>query len=162
MSKGNDAALRLVVVDDSVEDAEAIVSGLRNAGIAIRPQRPASADELSALLSGQAVDLVLVARSSRAIPFDEAMQLVVSSGKDIPVLALFDDIDAAGVAAAIGSGARDRVARQAAAIAAGGAQRMGRPRSAPRPAPARGPGPRNRTPLRCADRILARPHRLRA
>ena len=36
MSKGTDAALRLVVVDDSVEDAEAIVSGLRNAGIAAR------------------------------------------------------------------------------------------------------------------------------
>ena len=106
MSKGNDAALRLVVVDDSVEDAEAIVSGLRNAGIAIRPQRPASAEELSALLSGQAVDLVLASRTAQAIPFDEAMQLVVGSGKDIPVLALFDDIDAAGVAAAIAAGAR--------------------------------------------------------
>ncbi|GAA5007139.1 EAL domain-containing protein [Pseudoluteimonas lycopersici] len=106
MSKGTDAALRLVVVDDSVEDAEAIVSGLRNAGIAIRPQRPASAEELSTLLSGQAIDLVLASRSAQAIPFDEAMQLVVGSGKDIPVLVLFDDIDAAGVAAALGAGAR--------------------------------------------------------
>ena len=106
MSKGTDAALRLVVVDDSVEDAEAIVSGLRNAGIAIRPQRPASAEELSALLSGQAIDLVLASRRAQAISFDEAIQLVVGSGKDIPVLALFDDIDAAGVAAATGAGAR--------------------------------------------------------
>ncbi|HET7127067.1 MAG TPA: EAL domain-containing protein [Lysobacter sp.] len=106
MSKGNDAALRLVVVDDSVEDAEAIVSGLRNAGIAIRPQRPASAEELSALLSGQAVDLVLAARGAKAIPFDEAAQIVAASGKDIPLLALFDDIDASGVIAAIAAGAR--------------------------------------------------------
>lgn len=106
MSKGTDAALRLVVVDDSVEDAEAIVSGLRNAGIAIRPQRPASPEELSELLSGQAIDLVLASRRSRAIPFDEAMQLVLGSGKDIPVLALFDDIDVAGVTAALGAGAR--------------------------------------------------------
>jgi len=106
MSKGTDAALRLVVVDDSVEDAEAIVSGLRNAGIAIRPQRPASPEELSALLAGQAIDLILAARRSQAISFDEATQLVAGSGKDIPVLALFDDIDAAGVSAAIGAGAR--------------------------------------------------------
>ena len=106
MSKGTDAALRLVVVDDSVEDAEAIVSTLRNAGIAIRPQRPASPEEFSKQLAGQTIDLVLAARSARAVPFDEAMQLVVGSGKDIPVLALFDDIDAAGVSAAISAGAR--------------------------------------------------------
>ncbi len=106
MSKGNDAALRLVVVDDSVEDAEAIVSGLRNAGIAIRPQRPATPEELSALLSGQAIDLVLASRRSQAVPFDQAAQLVAGSGKDIPLLALFDDVDATGVSAAIAAGAR--------------------------------------------------------
>ena len=32
--------LRLLIVDDSVEAAEAIVSGLRNGGIAVRPSRP--------------------------------------------------------------------------------------------------------------------------
>ena len=33
MQNGTDTALRLMIVDDSVEDAEAIVSALRNAGI---------------------------------------------------------------------------------------------------------------------------------
>ena len=42
MPNGTDIALRLMIVDDSVEDAEAIVSTLRNAGIAVRPLRPAS------------------------------------------------------------------------------------------------------------------------
>ena len=37
MAKSTDNALRLMIIDDSVEDAEAIVSGLRNAGIAVRP-----------------------------------------------------------------------------------------------------------------------------
>ena len=54
MQKSQDTALRLMIVDDSVEEAEAIVSGLRNAGIAVRPLRPASADELATMLSGQA------------------------------------------------------------------------------------------------------------
>jgi poly(3-hydroxybutyrate) depolymerase len=40
MQFGKDMALRLLIVDDSVEAAEAIVSGLRNAGIAVRPSRP--------------------------------------------------------------------------------------------------------------------------
>ena len=36
MQNGSDSALRLVIVDDSVEDAEAIVSAMRNAGIEFR------------------------------------------------------------------------------------------------------------------------------
>ena len=34
-------ALRLMLVDDQVNEAEAIVSGMRNAGVAVRPLRPA-------------------------------------------------------------------------------------------------------------------------
>ena len=58
------------------------------------------------LAPGQAIDLVLASRRSQAIPFDETAQLVASSGKDIPLLALFDEVDAAGISAAIGGGAR--------------------------------------------------------
>ena len=56
MANGPDTALRLMIVDDSVEDAEAIVSAMRNAGIAVRPLRPASAEELGTMLGGQAID----------------------------------------------------------------------------------------------------------
>ena len=64
MANGSDTALRLMIVDDSVEDAEAIVSAMRNAGIAVRPLRPASADELGAMLGAQAIDLVLASQQS--------------------------------------------------------------------------------------------------
>ena len=37
MQNSNDITLRLVIVDDSGENAEAIVSALRNSGIAVRP-----------------------------------------------------------------------------------------------------------------------------
>ena len=59
MQNGSDTALRLMIVDDSVEDAESIVSAMRNAGIAVRPLRPASADELQSMLGAQPIDLVL-------------------------------------------------------------------------------------------------------
>lgn len=101
-----DIALRLLIVDDRVEDAEAIVSGLRNAGIAVRPLRAASPEEFSAALSGQSVDMVLAALSSAAVPFASVLQLAAASGKDLPVIAVADALDEAAYAGAFASGAR--------------------------------------------------------
>jgi len=110
MSMKSDNALRLVIVDDRVEDAEALVSGLRNAGIAVRPVRAASPEELGAALSG-AADLVLAALEARSLPFAETVQLVTGSGKDLPVIAIADQLDEARYDAALGSGARAVVVR---------------------------------------------------
>ncbi len=93
MQLGKDATLRLMIVDDSVDDAEAIANGLRNSGIAVRPSRPASAQEFATLLSSQALDLVLVAEGSQAIPLDQVVTQVNSSGKDLPMLVLVDTMD---------------------------------------------------------------------
>ena len=51
MAIGKDTALRLMLVDDQVNEAEAIVSSLPNAGIAVRPLRPESIDELAQMLA---------------------------------------------------------------------------------------------------------------
>lgn len=106
MQQGKDTALRLMIVDDSVEDAEAIVSGLRNAGIAVRPLRPASAEELTAMVAGQPIDLVLAAQQSTGVSLDEVLQLVSGSGKDLPVIAVADRVDDASLTAALGAGVR--------------------------------------------------------
>ena len=106
MQNGSDTALRLMIVDDSVEDAEAIVSAMRNAGIAVRPLRPASADELQSMLGAQPIDLVLASQQSTGVPLDEVLQLVKASGKDLPVIALADRVDEASLAQAFASGVR--------------------------------------------------------
>lgn len=106
MAKGSDNALRLMIIDDSVEDAEGIVSGLRNAGIAVRPLRPASTEEFVAMLGSQLVDLVLAAQHASSVPFDDVMQHVVGSGKDIPVLAVANEVDEASAFDAYAKGAR--------------------------------------------------------
>jgi PAS domain S-box-containing protein len=87
-----DSVLRLLIVDDSVEAAEAIVSGLRNAGIAVRVARPESETDLPALLGGP-LDLVIAARDARQTTLAATMQAVDASGKDIPVLMVVDTID---------------------------------------------------------------------
>ncbi len=89
---GKDTALRLMLVDDQMNEAEAIVSGLRNAGIAVRPLRPESLDELATQLSQQAVDLVLAEYGARQLPFDEVCTVVRSSGRDVPLLAVLDGV----------------------------------------------------------------------
>ena len=55
MATGKDIALRLMLVADLVNEAEALVSRLRNAGTAVRPLRPESLDEMVEMLAGQPV-----------------------------------------------------------------------------------------------------------
>ncbi len=100
-----DTAIRLLIVDDRVEDAEAIVSTLRNGGIAVRPLRPQTADELGQMIATQSVDLVLAADST-AMPLDQVVARVASSGKDLPLLALVEVIDEAAVLGALGGAVR--------------------------------------------------------
>jgi PAS domain S-box-containing protein len=106
MPNHSDSALRLLIVDDSVEDAEAIVSALRNDGIAVRPLRPSDADELAVMLAEQQVDLVLAAQGASSIPLGEVMRTVASSDKDIPIVGLVDDVDPELAAQVYAAGAR--------------------------------------------------------
>jgi diguanylate cyclase (GGDEF)-like protein/PAS domain S-box-containing protein len=92
MRAKQDSVLRLLIVDDSVEAAEAIVSALRNAGIAVRVSRPENEEGLPALVGG-ALDLVLAAKDAKNPPLAAAMQAIDASGKDVPVLMVVDTID---------------------------------------------------------------------
>ena len=112
MQSGKDMVLRLLVVDDSVEAAEAIVSGLRNHGIAVRPSRPENEDELVALLANQGHELVLAARGARSVAVEQVMQHVAASGKDLPVLLLLDSVDDTLLLEALTLGARGIVLRE--------------------------------------------------
>ncbi|CAN5139742.1 EAL domain-containing protein [soil metagenome] len=102
-----DAVIRLLLVEDQLEDAEHLISMLRNGGMAIRPQRPESAEELDALLASSSVDMVLAQSDARYIPFEQVTKRVQETGKDIPVLAVANALDEATVMAQIATGARD-------------------------------------------------------
>ncbi len=107
MPNRTDIALRLMIVDDSVEDAEAIVSGLRNSGIAVRPLRPETVDELAEMIGTQQIDLVLAAQRAAKVPFADVMQQVAAGAKDMPVIAVSDGIDDETFDAAQTAGARN-------------------------------------------------------
>ena len=111
MQNAKDITLRLLIVDDSAESAEAIVSALRNSGIAVRPSRPQSPDELIQAVSSQPIDLVL-ATNSYTIPQLLLTQQVAASGKDIPMILLADQVDAQLLLDASANGIRAIALRQ--------------------------------------------------
>ncbi|WP_101927620.1 MULTISPECIES: EAL domain-containing protein [Luteimonas] len=113
MPNHTDTPLRLLIVDDRVEDAEAVVSGLRNAGIAVRPQRPADVDELETMIGSQSLDLVLAAIASTSLPFARVMQSVAGTGKDVAVIALADTLDESSYVDTLLAGARAVALRHA-------------------------------------------------
>lgn len=92
MQNANDMTVRLLIVDDSGENAEAIVSTLRNSGIAVRPTRPQHGEELAQALATQPIDLVLVA-AAQSIPLLQVTQQIAASGKDIPMILLAESIN---------------------------------------------------------------------
>lgn len=105
MHNANEITLRLAIIDDSAENAEALVSLLRNNGIAVRPQRPTSLAELAQLLGSQPIDLVLVAEG-QGIDMVSAAGTVAASGKDVPLILLADSLDEARFVAAMSTGLR--------------------------------------------------------
>ncbi|MFL9582198.1 GGDEF/EAL domain-containing response regulator [Stenotrophomonas sp. AB1(2024)] len=92
MQNANDITVRLLIVDDSGENAETIVSMLRNSGIAVRPARPQNAEELAQIVGGQPIDLVLAA-PAQSIPLLQVTQQIAASGKDIPMILLAEAIN---------------------------------------------------------------------
>lgn len=106
-----DAVIRLLLVEDQLEDAEQTISLLRNGGIAIRPQRPDSEEELVALLQVQNIDIVIAGLNCSYLPFPNVIQRISTTGKDIPVLAMVDILNEENILAAIAAGARDVVLR---------------------------------------------------
>lgn len=111
MASNKESVLRLLIVDDSVEAAEGIVSGLRNGGIAVRPSRPENEQELAALVNGQPLDLVLAARDAKSLPLALVAQAVSASGKDLPMLLVVDSVDDAAMLLALEHRARGLVLR---------------------------------------------------
>ena len=102
----SDSVIRLLLIGDRIDDAEQLISQLRNGGMAVRPQRPENLDELVQILSGSGSDLVLADFTSQQLPFARVAEAVAASGKDIPLLATVAKLEEAEYLAAMDAGAR--------------------------------------------------------
>ena len=102
-----DAVIRLLLVEDRLEDAEQLISHLRNGGMAVRPQRPESDEQLVELLANQSIDLVLASYEAKYLPLATVVERVTATGKDIPVLASATLLDDKTALATLKAGTRD-------------------------------------------------------
>jgi len=87
--------IRLLILEDSQNEAERLVSLFRNAGQATRVHRITSDEDLTDAL-GQTWDLLISAPASENLEPSEAIAAIRRLAKDIPVIQLIDgnDVDA--------------------------------------------------------------------
>ncbi len=107
MSRQTDT-LFLLIFDKSQNDAERLISLLRNAGIATRAKQVADEEQLDEALEQQTWDLFLV-RASDLDDVDQVCLKIQQRDRDTPVVVLADAYDPEGIVPRLKSGAKDVV-----------------------------------------------------
>ncbi len=85
--------IHLLIIHQFEEEAERILSILRNAQIAVRPSRCIDEDSLNNHIAHKKVDLILVQQLQEELPNNIVSQSVKRIGKDIPIIALLDSLN---------------------------------------------------------------------
>lgn len=86
MSK-QDSVIKLLLIEDSVEEAEQQISVLRNGGIAVRPTRATNEAELEDQITQATPDLILVNLAAKSLRLDQVSEAANRGGKDIAIVA---------------------------------------------------------------------------
>jgi diguanylate cyclase (GGDEF)-like protein/PAS domain S-box-containing protein len=98
--------IRLLILEDSQNEAERLVSLFRNAGRATRVHRLTSSDDLANALQ-QSWDLLIAAPTSENLDPSEAINAIRRQAKDIPLIQLTADNDPDAITEALALGAQD-------------------------------------------------------
>ncbi|BBD80404.1 EAL domain-containing response regulator [Aerosticca soli] len=106
----NDAVIKILFLDKSLEEAEQVISLLRNAGIAVRPSRAGELAQVRPELEAHDPDLVLFDPQS-GIALRELMGELDAHGRDLALVALVDRLDNQIVAELSGGGVRGMALR---------------------------------------------------
>lgn len=96
-----------MIIHQSEEEAERILSLLRNFQIAVRPSRCINEESLTQTLEEKPLDLVLCQMMQNDLPLQLTIDTVKSSGQDLPVIALLEQLDNDGITEALEQGANN-------------------------------------------------------
>lgn len=106
MSRTKDTIF-LLILDKSENDAEKMVSLLRNAGIPTRAKRIESEDDLITALEEQSWDLFIAREEEADFDLDQALVYIQKKDRDIPFIVLSKDYDDVNIVNHIKAGAKD-------------------------------------------------------
>ncbi len=104
MAKDN--TIHLLIIHKLEEEAERILSILRNAQIPVRPSRCIDEEKLIEHLANTRTDMVLVQQLQDDLPISTVSDRIKHIGKDIPIIALLDIFDNDSISEAYESGVR--------------------------------------------------------
>ena len=102
-----DAAISVLIVEDSVNDAELMVRQLQRDGFEVRYERVESAAEMAAALKRREWDLVLSDYRLPGFDAGAALALLLNSGIDIPFIVVSGTIEEAAAVELMRMGAHD-------------------------------------------------------
>jgi diguanylate cyclase (GGDEF)-like protein/PAS domain S-box-containing protein len=74
-----------------LEDAEHLLSTLRNGGVAVRPSSAEDLEEVQEILEKKQLDLILLNTAHEELTVSSVTDVVMRAGKDIPVIAVLDE-----------------------------------------------------------------------
>ena len=89
----SEGILRLLLVDDSLTEADSITGILRSAGHAVRASRQDTLVDIEQALASQSWDLILCRDTVAAVPPRELLNLLNRLGRDIPCIVLATEQD---------------------------------------------------------------------
>ncbi|HEY0197633.1 MAG TPA: EAL domain-containing protein [Rhodanobacter sp.] len=106
-----DYVIKILFIESSLEEAEQIISLLRNTGIAVRPARATNDEQLQAAINELEPDIVMFDPAITTLALRDVVQSLDAHGRDYSLLGLVNTMDNQSVADLFVQGARGVAAR---------------------------------------------------
>ena len=100
-----DQTIKLLIIDHSQNDAELMVSYLRNSGHATRAEYVDSLDGFSELINSGHWDILIARNEAQNLTYTDAIDEILKQDKDIPCVVTCDDFNAEAVVQSLINGA---------------------------------------------------------
>lgn len=107
---GNEKLLRVLTIFDSSEEAEVLINVLRKAGYIIRDIRVEDDEDMETAIEENPLDIILAKQTLPLFNAQQAVKLIVTSGRDIPLIIITPKSKEATAIEVLNMGARDAVA----------------------------------------------------
>jgi len=104
-----DDIIRLIVIEESANDAEIILNSLRKARYPIRPRHVEDDEDLQNALTEYEWDLLISVPQVGDFTCAQACEMVSSSKQDIPIIVLLDKLDSKNISSLLTAGAKQVV-----------------------------------------------------
>ncbi|MDE1894599.1 MAG: EAL domain-containing protein [Pseudomonadota bacterium] len=101
-----DYVIKILFIENSVEEAEQIISLLRNNGIAVRPARATNVEQLQVAVNELEPDVVMFDPAVTSISLEAAMRVLDAYGRDYSLLGLTQKMETETIASLFEGGVR--------------------------------------------------------